>query len=97
MSNFNYPRKPVEDPISKRINKFQDAKERGIALMSANRDATLIVTSIGAGKFSEEELKAEIKKWRNWFFYEVYQLDPDDEVKQKAKEKVGNTTHILGF
>ncbi len=85
------------DLKNKRIANFQDAKERSMAIMSSGRDATLIVCEqMKRFKFTDEELKEEVKKWRKFFFYEIYGTDPDEEVKQQLKETLPPKT-ILGF
>lgn len=86
------------DLKQKRIANFQDAKERSMAIMSSGRDATLIVTALigEASSYNSEKLEEEIKKWRKFFFYEIYGTDPDEEVKQQLKETLPPKT-ILGF
>lgn len=98
----------MADLKQKRIANFQDAKERSMAIMSSGRDATLIVSSMmekyidainKAGLTKKEgdgEIEKELKKWRKFFFYEIYGTDPDDEVKQQLKETLPPKT-ILGF
>lgn len=50
------------------IEKFQDSKEQSIKLAGAQRDAVLIVTTMREmGELSENDIKEEIIKWRNWF------------------------------
>lgn len=89
------------DLKQKRIANFQDAKERSMAIMSSGRDAVLMVSSlITSDKYADpktnKELEGEIKKWRKFFFYEIYGTDPDDEVKQHLKETLP-PKDILGF
>lgn len=88
----------MADLKQKRIVAFNDAKERSMAIMSSGRDATLIVTALigQASSYNTEKLEEEIKKWRKFFFYEIYGTDPDDEVKQQLKETLPPKT-ILGF
>lgn len=94
--------KEAMDFKNKSIKKFVDAKEKSIALSSSGRDATLMVTTIMSaypatlnGK-TNREIQEEIKYWRNWFYYEIYSTDPDEQVKQAAKENM-TTKEILGF
>lgn len=90
----------MADLKQKRIAHFQDAKERSMAIMSSGRDATLMVSSLIHGRpgyFDDTEmLEKELKKWRKFFFYEIYGTDPDEEVKQHLKETLPPKT-ILGF
>lgn len=91
--------KETIDYKAKKIVKAMDAKEKSMAIMAAGRDATLIVTALmpnyieGAkilkqsGKEVDEILKGTIKDWRNWFYYNIYTLDPDEQLEQEAKEK----------
>lgn len=85
--------KETIDYKSKKISKAMDAKEKSMAIMAAGRDAVLMITSIMQsypatlnGK-TNSEIEAEIMKWRNWFYYNLYTLDPDDQLEQEAKEK----------
>lgn len=91
----------MADLKQKRIVAFNDAKERSMAIMSSGRDAVLVVTAIMNSSTSfngetMEEIEDEIKKWRKFFFYEIYGTDPDEEVKQHLKETLPPKT-ILGF
>lgn len=53
------------------IEKFQTSKEESIALAGAQRDAVIIVNmlhnSTGMIRSSDETIKEELIKWRNWF------------------------------
>lgn len=89
------------DLKNKRIAKFQDAKERSMAIMSSGRDAAMIVTEMlrheATGNVRDDEwIKEKLKEWRKFFFYEIYGTDPDEEVKQHLKETLPPKT-ILGF
>ncbi len=100
----------MADLKQKRIAHFQDAKERSMAIMSSGRDATLIVceiikkTTFGTIQSgipletapTDEEVEKLLRKWRKFFFYEIYGTDPDDELKQHLKETLPPKT-ILGF
>lgn len=87
--------KETIDYKSKKIGKAMDAKDKSMAIMAAGRDATMVVTvmlsTIGLDKYTDEMkervTKEELKKWRNWFYYEIYTRDPDDQLEQEAKEK----------
>ena len=74
-------------------DKFQKSKEEGIAIMACNRDSCLMVTSlIQAGElkgYTEELLKQEIKKWRKWFYVEIYSTTPYEQMVQEAKNLPG--------
>jgi hypothetical protein len=51
------------------ISKFQDSKELSIRIASAQRDAVLIMTTIGfPEEMTEGEIKTGIEKWRKYFF-----------------------------
>lgn len=59
--------------------------------MASNRDATMIVTSFiqsgnGDGTWTEERVKEKIKMWRKWFYVNIYDTTPDEQLKQEAKE-----------
>lgn len=57
----------------KSIENFQKNKEEGMKLMSAGRDATMIVTAKLAHKdMSDDEIQSEIKKWSHWMYTNVY-------------------------
>ena len=79
-----YKQKMIEDTMIRKetsIAKFQATKEEGIRMMSAQRDAVLLVTTfykdrIGNDRvlnqgFSEDEMESILKKkiveWRDWF------------------------------
>lgn len=70
-----YKSQVIEKAMDKKeasIAKFQDQKEESIRLMSAQRDAVLIVTTLLAGHpqlstLNEDYIKGEIVKWRDWF------------------------------
>lgn len=82
-------------------DKFQRSKEEGMAIMAANRDATMIVCElIGAGRYngaSESTLKEEIKKWRKFFYVEIYNTAPDEQLKQEAKEALNSVPFFLNY
>lgn len=92
--------KKAMDLKNKRIANFQDAKERSMAIMSSGRDAVLVVTALMPNGYlyqkDDEEVEKAIKKWRKFFFYEIYGTDPDYEVKQYLKETLPPKS-ILGF
>lgn len=44
----------------------------------------------------DDILKEEVKKWRKFFFYEIYGTDPDEELKQQLKETLPPKQY-LGF
>ena len=78
------------DKKNKSISKFQDNKEKAITLMSCGRDAVLMVSNNPETmKLSEEEQKVKIKEWRRWFYYELYGVEPDEELLREAKNKPG--------
>lgn len=91
--------KQTMDYKGKQIKKFVDAKEKSMALFAAGRDATMVTCELiskSATSYSEDEIKQTVKEWRNWFYYEIYSTDPDEQVKQQAKENM-TTKEILGF
>lgn len=74
----NFMKKNIEAVMDKKnesISKFQGQKEESIALMSAQRDAVLIVTTITLGEETDEEVKQRIIKWRNWFLSNDFRKD----------------------
>lgn len=81
----------------KQIAKFQKTKEEAIQLAGVNRDAILLVTNNPSlmSQSIEEQQKA-IHMWRNWLWGHIYKRDPDDIVKQRAKE-TSKPSDILGF
>lgn len=91
--------KKLMDLKQKRIAHFQDAKERSMAIMSSGRDATLIVSELiraHKGELDDENVEKQLKKWRKFFFYEIYGTDPDEELKQQLKETLPPKLY-LGF
>jgi len=57
----------------KSISAFQANKEEGMKIMSSGRDATLIVTAkLHHLNMSEDEIKADIKKWSKWMYDSIY-------------------------
>lgn len=93
--------KKLMDLKQKRIAHFQDAKERSMAIMSSGRDAAIITAEIlkkldTNTATDSAYIESMIKKWRKFFFYEIYGTDPDEEVKQHMKE-TGDPKVILGF
>lgn len=83
--------KEAMDFKNKSIKRFMDAKERSMCLMSAGRDAAMIVAELcNQGKLTtDEEIKAAIHEYRKFFYYEIYSTDPDEEIKLKAKFEAG--------
>jgi len=87
------------DYKSKKVGKAMDAKEKSMAIMAAGRDATLVVSEIvrqmdwkkavdeSGIEEVESSVREKIKDWRNWFYYNIYTLDPDEQLEQEAKEK----------
>lgn len=87
------------DYKSKKVGKAMDAKEKSMAIMAAGRDATLVVSEIvrqmdwkkavdeSGIEEVESSVREKIKDWRNWFYYNIYTLDPDEALLQEAKEK----------
>lgn len=77
-----------------------------MAIMASNRDATMIVCElIRANRITitskdlvikDEDIENAIKKWRKWFYVNIYDTTPDKQMKQEAKE-AGNPSEILGF
>lgn len=72
-------------------DKFQRSKEEGMAIMAANRDATMIVCELIRAEhykknLSEETVQEAVKFWRKWFFVNIYDTTPDKQLKQEAKE-----------
>lgn len=61
---------------------------------------TPFLKGIEKGELGPEDMddvvKEEIKKWRKFFFYEIYGTDPDEEVKQQLKETLPPKQY-LGF
>lgn len=75
---------------NKSIARFQDSKEKAITLMSCGRDAVLMVTNNPTlMQESAEEQKEAIKKWRRWFYYELYGVEPDEEIRREEMNKPG--------
>lgn len=73
----DYKKKPsndIEKAMERKeqsINRFMDKKEQGMAIMSAGRDACMIVTAkLGHKDKTDEEIEKEIKKWSKWFYAE---------------------------
>lgn len=75
-SGGGYKARVMEDAMVRKetsISRFQTNKEESIKLMSAQRDAVLIVTTMyDAGAWGEEEMKRQILKWRDWFLSEKF-------------------------
>lgn len=70
-------------------DKFQKSKEEGMAIMAANRDATMIVCELIRHSTllnSEDVIKEKIKEWRKWLYVNIYDTTPDEQLKQEAKE-----------
>lgn len=79
-------------------DKFQKSKEEGMAIMASNRDATLIVCEIikkwnpGEPMYIDtlnKQIQNEIKKWRKWFYVEIYSTTPYEQMVQEAKNMPG--------
>lgn len=80
------------------IAKFQDNKEKSIALMSSGRDATMMVAAL-AEKYKElpeAEIQKKIKEWRKWFYENIYTTDPEAEAMQEYK-MTAPPKEVLGF
>lgn len=78
----------AKEPVDK-FQKFQQSKEQGMAIMASNRDATMIVCELIRHSTllnSEDVIKEKIKEWRKWFYVEIYDTTPDEQLKQEAKE-----------
>lgn len=59
------------------IAKAQDSKEESMRLFSSGRDATLMLTScVFVG--TDEERKAKLLEWRNWFYQHVYHMEESE-------------------
>jgi hypothetical protein len=83
---MNYKSKYANTPAeglerkNQAIGKFQDTKELSIRVQSSLRDSVLIATARdGFSKMTDDEIKAEITKWREWLFGE---LDANEIVKR---------------
>lgn len=80
--------KDTIDYKSKQIKKFSDNKEKAIMLMSCGRDAVLMVTNNTFTMQQSVDFQAkEIKRWRRWFFYELYGVEPDVELMREERNK----------
>lgn len=67
--------KTERQKTSEDISHFQKSKENSIKIQSAGRDAVLIaVAKLRHKDISEEEIKAEIKKWRDWMYTSIYDV-----------------------
>ena len=78
-----------------RIQKFQKSKEEGMAIMAANRDATMIVCELiradrYKGSLNESALQEQILYWRKWFYVNIYDTTPDKQMKQEAKNELNS-------
>lgn len=92
----------AKEPVDK-FQKFQQSKEQGMAIMASNRDATMIVCEIirqmdwkkavgeSGIKEVEDSIRNKIKEWRKWFYVEIYDTTPDEQLKQEAKEATNST------
>lgn len=63
---------------SEMISQAQENKEEGIKLSSTIRMATDIVIARGVSGLSEEEVKAEIEKWRSYFYTNWSEITQDE-------------------
>ena len=77
--------KTTMDYKGEQIRKAMDDKQEAIKISSAGRDAVLIFTScyhpIGVEKISDDKIKSEIIKWRDWLYKEVYTMS-DNKYKE---------------
>ena len=71
-----YKAKVMEDAMVRKetsISKFQDNKEQSIKLISAQRDAVLMVTTFYKDQnLDSTELKEKVVSWRDWFLSEKF-------------------------
>lgn len=80
----------AKEPVDK-FQKFQQSKEQGMAIMASNRDATMIVCELiradrYKGGLNESAIQEQILYWRKWFYVNIYDTTPDEQLKQEAKE-----------
>lgn len=78
----NFKAQQIEKAVVRKeesIGRFQASKEESIALMAAQRDAVLIVTTMFpqyATGTTESDIKEDIVKWRNWFLSDEFKDIP---------------------
>lgn len=73
--NGAYKQKMMEETMQRKetsIRGFQASKEESIKLAGAQRDAVLIVTTIGNTDLTEQQVKDAIIKWRDWFLSDEF-------------------------
>jgi hypothetical protein len=75
------PKKDIKttmDYKARQISGFQDDKQESMRLFSSGRDAVMVVTTMYKDNvFSDEQLKAKITEWRDWFYKDIYHMDED--------------------
>jgi hypothetical protein len=71
---------------NKSIKSFQNAKEDSMKLFAAGRDATLIVTAFQENykTLSEENLRKKLIDWKLWFYVNMYDTDPEDQITENV-------------
>lgn len=77
----SFPKKDMKtamDYKARQISGFQDDKQESMRLFSSGRDAVMIVTTMYKDStFSDEQIKAKITEWRDWFYKDIYHMDED--------------------
>jgi len=72
--------KPTMDYKSKLIERAQHSKEDSIRIQSSGRDSVLLtINRKDYSKMTDDQIKVEITKWREWLYREIYS---DDIYKQ---------------
>lgn len=78
----SFPKKDIKttmDYKARQISGFQDDKQESMRLFSSGRDAVMIVTTMYKDStFSDEQIKAKITEWRDWFYSSIYSMSEDD-------------------
>jgi hypothetical protein len=77
----SFPKKDIKTTLdykARQISGFQDDKQESMRLFSSGRDAVMIVTTMYKDStFSDEQIKAKITEWRDWFYSSIYHMDED--------------------
>lgn len=71
--------KRTMDYKAEQIAKSQGDKEESMRLFSSGRDATLILTTMYKdNSWTDEQMQAKLKEWRNWLYQKIYKMDEDE-------------------
>lgn len=73
-------KKDIKESVDYKSGKISEAikrKEEGMRLFASGRDAVTIVTAYKPD-LKDEDLKKEIKQWRNWFYTSLYTMSEDE-------------------